>query len=240
MPTRLTLLLVAVSLTWPGGAAAAELPPDARPEAGRPRATSYVSLVKRPSGDRSLLISYPWKLHRRPSVEVRLVTGKDGPASAVRPLWFVAEHMKGPVKVTLYDCEDKAAGGPVRESLEDKKVEFDVVGGRNSLGKPAVCVVHRLAPEEPAPGKPAPGKPASDGAGPGKPPSEEAPLDATAVYCLLPAWAINQRLLSLDLPRSDFARPGKIHVWFLREEKVLWSETLDWPGHAKWETTEQE
>ena len=244
MQTRLPLLLVLLvtvwltwggSLTWSGsltwgGSAAAQVPPSAPPVARRPKATSFVALVKRPSGDRGLLISYPWKIHRRPSVEVRLVTGKDAPASDLRPLWFLSEYMKGAVKVTLYDCEDEAASGPVREPLVQKKVEFEILGSRNSLGKPSVCVVHRLAPDEPPPGQPSPEEP----------PPDEPPPDVTAVYCLLPAWAINKRLLQLDLPREDFAKPGKIHVWFLRDETILWKETLDWPGRAKRKTTKQQ
>ncbi len=208
MRTRLPLLLLAVLVTCPGGAATAGVPPRAPPTARRPKATSCVSLVKRRGGERALVIDYPWKVHRRPSVEVRLVTGKDPGPSVVRPLFFVNEYMKGEVKVTLYRAEDASAGGKVRKPLTEKEVEFEILGRRNSLGKPSVCVVHRFAAKEPAPG-------------------------TTAVYCLLPAWAINKKLLYLDLPREDFVQPGKLYVWFLRDDRVLWTEAVEWPGYEK-------
>jgi len=75
-----------------------------------------------------------------------------------------------------------------------------------------VCVVHRFPEDQPAPG-------------------------VTAVFCLLSPWAINERLLHLDLPQGDFAKPGTLYVWFLRDDAVLWREVVQWPGQGSGETT---
>ena len=43
---------------------------------------------------------------------------------------------------------------------------------------------------------------------------------------------LGDHLLSLDLPRDRFAQAGLLHVWFLRSNRVLWEETLPWPGYG--------
>lgn len=234
MKTRLPLLLIAVWLIWPCGVCWAQIPRSAASDARKPKATPRVSLVKnKRRTDLALLISYPWKVHRRPSVEIRLVTGKEGDTAAVRPLFFLSDYMKGEVTVAVYRCQDEAAGAPVRESLTEKEVGFEILGRRNSLAKPSVCVVHRFAADEPPPGTAA-DEPTPDAT------ADEPAYGTAAVYCLLPAWAINKRLLRLDLPRQDFAKPGKMHVWFLREGTIVWKETLDWPGYARRAATKRE
>jgi hypothetical protein len=211
----LPLLLTAVWLTWPGGSAVAEAPPSDAPATRRPKAVSCVSLVKRRDGDQALVISYPWRIHRRPSVEVRLVTGKDPGAAVVRPPFFVKQYMRGEVAATLYRSEDKATSTRVRESVKAEGDDFEVIGRQNWLGRPAVCVVRRFPEGEPAPG-------------------------VTAVFCLLSPWAIDERLLYLDLPQGDFAKPGTLYVWFLRDDEVLWREVVQWPGQGSGEMTNGE
>ena len=209
MKTCLPLLLTVVWLIWPGGAAVAQARRGAataarRPDA-RPKTTSRISLVKTDrNGDQALVIGYPWKVHLRPSVEVRLVTGKDPGAAVVRPLFFRSEYMKGKVTVAVYRCQDMAAGVPVRKPLTAKGIELEILGRRNSLAKPSVCVVRRFAREEPGPdvvtGEPASGTGASEPAldtaayepALGTAASEPV-LGTAAVFCLLPAWAINKR-----------------------------------------------
>ena len=208
----LPLLLTAVWLTWPSGCTAADAPPSDSPATRRPKAVSCVSLVKRRDGDQALVISYPWRIHRRPSVEVRLVTGKDPGTAVVRPLFFVKQYLRGEVAATLYRCEDKATSTGVRESVKAEGAQFEVIGRQNWLGRPAVCVVHGFPEDKPAPG-------------------------AAAVFCLLSPWAIDERLLYLDLPREDFAKPGTLHVWFLRDDAVLWREVVQWPGYGSGEMT---
>jgi hypothetical protein len=214
MPTRL-LLLTAVWLTWPGGADPGEAPSPDVPAVQRPKAASYVSLLKGRDGNQALVISYPWRVYRRASVEVRLVTGKDPGPAVVRPLFFVKQYMQGAVAATLYQCEDKAESARVRQTVTTEGVEFEVVGQRNRLERPAVYVVHRFPEKQPAPG-------------------------VGAVFCLLSPWAINERLLYLDLPQADFAEPGTLYVWFLRDDAVIWREVLPWPGYRTGEMTKHE
>ncbi len=207
--TRLPLLLLALSLTWPSESAMAQVSPESASAAPRPRAAPRVTRVQKSrGGGQVLVVSYPWKVHSRPSVEVRLVTGEDPGPSVIRPLFFVEDYLKGAAKVSLWRCQDKATVKGVREPLTASDVEFELVGGRNSLGEPSVCVVHRFEADKP-------------GAG------------TAAIYCRLPAWAIDKRTLYLDLPREDFAERGKLYVWFLRQGTILWRETLDWPGQLK-------
>jgi hypothetical protein len=214
MPTRF-LLLTAVWLTWPGGAGAGEAPSSDVPAAQQAKAASYVSLAKRRDGNQALVISYPWRVYRRASVEVRLVTGKDPGPAVVRPLFFVKQYMQGTIAATLYQCEDKATNARLRRTVTAEGVKFEVVGERNRLERPAVCAVHRFPDGQPAPG-------------------------VGAVFCLLSPWAINERLLYLDLPQEDFAQLGTLYVWFLRDDAVLWREVLPWPGYKTGEMTKHE
>jgi hypothetical protein len=209
MRTRLPLLLpwTILLLSQAVGPAAAQPPGNLGPGIRRPNVTRGVSLGRRPSGEPFLAIHYPWKVHAQPSVEVRLVTGEDPDPSGIRPLFFIKEFMKGEVSVKIYRAEDEAAGAGAKLPLKEKEIDFEILGRRNSLGKPAVCVARRVPGDDPAPG-------------------------TGVVFCRLPSWSVNKRLLWLDLPREYFAEPGKIHVWFLRADKVLWAEQVDWPGYG--------
>ena len=51
------------------------------------------------------------------------------------------------------------------------------------------------------------------------------------MFLQLDSWAINDQMLSLDLARHVFIKSGKLFVWFLRGDKVLWEEKIDWPGY---------
>jgi len=205
MPVRLTWLMMAVWLTCPSGAVVAQ-PPDADSAKSRPKKpTSFVSLVTQQTGDPALIVRYPWKVHQRPSVEIRLVRGAGADLSEVRPLYFVKEFFKGVMTVNVYHCQDRAAGVPLSRPLKEKGIEFEILGRRNALGRPAVSVARRVPSDDPAPG-------------------------SGLVFCLLPAWAVDERLLHLELPPKYFAPPGKLYVWFLRDDEVLWEQMLDWPG----------
>ena len=190
--------------------------------------TSRMAIVEEVDGDRTLVVHYPWKVHDRCSIEVRLVTGKPTKAGKAppdveeaRPLYFLANLMKGDVTINLYRCQDEAAGTPQRHvftereyggSLDDEdedeeftEIEYEILGRRNRLGRPSVCVARRFSNDGPAPG-------------------------ATAIFCLLEPWAIDEGLLNLELPPKYFAKPGKLRVWLLRNDKVVWEQRADWPG----------
>jgi hypothetical protein len=145
-------------------------------------------------------------MHAKPSVEARLVTSEDADRVGIRPLLFVDGYLKGEVLVDVYEAQDQAAGVGGSLAFTKNEMAFEILGRRNSLGKPAVCVARQVPPGDPTPG-------------------------AAAVFCLLEFWSLSDRLLHLDLPRQYFAKPGKLHLWFLRGDTVLWKEVVDWPGY---------
>jgi len=168
------------------------------------RQTSFVSLFTGRGGPR-LLVDYPWSRHRDASVEVRLVTGEEPSVEGLRPLGFAAEHFQGEKRMQVYDVQDAGAGGVVIRTLEAGGMKYEILGSLTDSGKPASCIARKFPKAEPPPG-------------------------AYAVYCVLSGWSINSKLLSLELPPEYFAEPGKLKIWFLRGDTILWSQTLDWPG----------
>jgi len=176
--------------------------------AAEPEQNSFVSLVQTRIGQQTLVVDYPWKVHDRPSVEVRLVTKEATDLSGVRPLFFVNEHLKGELSLRVYHCLDAAAGTGTTEPLKVNGIEMEILGRRNSLDKPSVSILRKVPGDDPTPG-------------------------SGAIFCYLPAWSANQTMLCLDLPRQHFAESGKLYVWFLRGDKVLWEQQVDWPGYGK-------
>jgi hypothetical protein len=205
MQTRFLVPLLAVWTIWPAGPATAESPQALIAGDPWPAATSRVSVVKREGGQRTLEINYPWEVHSQPSVEIRLVTGKDPGPTVVRPMFFLADYLHGKLLMTVSRAQIDAYGVANRQSLSEKGLDFEVLASRNRLGRPSVALTHRFGSADRAPG-------------------------STALYCLLSQWALDKQTLYLDLPQEDFGEPGRLYVWFLREHSVVWSETLDWAG----------
>ncbi len=207
MPIRPLLLLAALLLACQA-AAVAQIADSPQSPPNKPKPVSAATLVEERSGRNTLVVRYPWKVHRHPSIEVRLVTGEQADLSSARPWFFVHEYLKGDVTVHVYHCQDAAAGTGITQPMTKNEIDFEIIGRRNSLGKPSVCIARRVSNDDPAPG-------------------------AAAVFCLLPSWSLNRGLLNLDLPPEYFAKSGKLFVWFLRDERVLWEQRLDWPGYKK-------
>jgi len=172
---------------------------------GQPKGTSYASVFALRPGEPTLVVEYPWKAHAIPSVEVRLLTGELPEPAEIRPLVFMKNFMKGDVNIRVYRCYDHSASSPTRVAFTEKDIDFEAVGQRNSLGKPSVCLLHRIT-EGPAPG-------------------------AGAVFCLLDSWAVNKGLLYFDLPKEYFPKPGTLRVWFFGRGDLVWSEMVAWPGY---------
>jgi len=214
--------------------------PDVKPDdskAGRPAPTkgkarapgsqgTYVSVVKEHAGLPTLAVNYRWKVHAQASVEVRLVTGKAAGDSAPTPLYFLSDFFRGAAKQKIYHCLDQADRGTT-DSFIKEKTEYKIVGAKNHLGRASIMVLP-FNPKSPTDAQ-----------------DEDAWDRPTAVFPLLDAWALGDNVLALDLPvevsyksESDkfprtlkaFSRPGKLHVWFLRGDKVLWANAVDWPG----------
>ncbi len=216
MPIRPLLCFLIISLVFPLGRAAAAAP-DAKPE--RPQLKPEISVRQLRDGQPTLRIKYPWKVYRQASVEVRLVTSQKAGAARVRPLMFVSNYMKGELKVKIYRAIDDAASGPVIVPITEKELDMEIFGGQNALGKPAICIARQIPEDDPVRG-------------------------AVAVFTELSSWALDDQTLYLNLPgkartaafdtpKPYFAPAGKLHVWFLRGDKVVWREKLDWKGYGE-------
>jgi len=208
MSIRLPMLLIAATCVCRAADTPAQQAENVLPGVRMETDTSFAHLVKERSGRHTLVINYPWKAHRQPSVEVRLVTGQQADLAGARPLFFAKQYLKGEVTVNVYHCHDASAGVATSQPLTKNEITFEIIGRRNSLGKPSVCIARHIPNDEPAPG-------------------------AAVVYCLLPSWSLDKGMLNLDLPPEYFAKPGKLFVWFLRGEKVLWQEVEAWPGYSR-------
>jgi hypothetical protein len=174
-----------------------------------------IAVIRGRGGRKTLAIEYPWKAHQNASVEVRLVPAERAEGTFVTPLDFYGQFLSHGAEKTsynvdlqakIYRCLDHAEEG-LTETFAKDRMGFKIVGRRNSLGHPSVYV---LAYNE------------------GKTPEDRADV----VFPQLDTWAVADNRLSLDLPPEVFARPGKLFVWFLRGDRLLWEEQVDWPGAA--------
>lgn len=198
----------------PAGSATADRKPDGAAPAPVPSSRkrklmvkpSLVAAIAERGGRVTLAIHYPWKVHDKASVEVRLVAGQRAEGTTVVPVNFQSEFCKGPILLKVYRCLDHATDQETTESFTKDKMVYQIIGQRNSLGRPSVHVL-----------------PYNEGGTPDERPG--------AVFLQLDTWAINDRMLSLDLSRHVFAKSGKLFVWFLRGDKVIWEEKIDWPGY---------
>ena len=175
---------------------------------------TLVAVLRGHGGRHTLSIQYRWKVHEDASVEVRLLSANRAEGTFVTPLDFVGQYLARGTKQTSYDmdlrqkvyrCLDHADDPGMTETFAKDKMDFRIVGQRNSLGHPAVYV---LASNE------------------GKSAEERADI----VFLHLDAWAVADDRLSLDLPPTVFEKPGKLFVWFLRGNRLLWEEQVPWPG----------
>jgi hypothetical protein len=176
------------------------------PAGTKPIPTSFVSLLKEGAGRQVLVINYRWKVHSKASIEVRLLPNDDKEETLVSPTYFVSDLFKGPVATKVYRCLDSAGDLATTDSFTKDKMEYKIIGQRNALGHPSILII-----------------PYPEGGTVTRRP--------TAIFPLLDAWAINDRLLDLELPRDAFAKPGRLHVWFLRGDHEVWEEAIDWPGY---------
>jgi hypothetical protein len=167
---------------------------------------SHVTTIQDASGSPILMIDYPWTMHARTSIEVASLPEDPAGYSEVRPLFFFNKLFSGVRKVAIFECQDGSAEAATTASFVEEGTAFEVIGQRNSLGNPSAVVTSHTQIEE------------------------ISAIVSHAVFCLLDPWTVNRRLLQLDLPPEQFAKPGKIRIWFLRDDVVLWSEDVPWPG----------
>jgi hypothetical protein len=174
-------------------------------EAEKSSAPNYVSINRSSSGENMLLVKYPWSTHAKASIEVRLVTEKKDYSARAKPTRFMANYFNAETAKHVFRLEDEALKRPANEKIEAGGMKWDIIGHSNHLGQAAVWIVNKLDPENDATG-------------------------AAAVLCKPDPWSINDRTLLIDLPREFFDKPGKMYVWFLRGDQILWQNEVMWPG----------
>jgi hypothetical protein len=195
---------------------------------------AFVSVLTQPNGAPILVVKYPWKRHVEPSVEVRALDPSEVDNPLIRPLLFLRDVMKGNVTKAVYRCQLDSEDIAQTAVFSKDAMDYKILGARNSLGRPAVCVACKTATTRRTAKKPSePGDSAAEAVA-----AVEAyrPLlkrepETWAAFPLLSAWALDERTLYLQLPAEYFFRPTKIRVWLLREEDIVWVATTDWPGY---------
>jgi hypothetical protein len=159
-----------------------------------------------------LVVEYPWKVHPHASLEVCLLPNDVESVRKVEPLFFRANYFKDDVARTFHELCNRAEERNESHAFQFAGMNLELIARRNLLERPAVYAIRRFKQDK----------------------EKQAPLPgATAAFCLLDAWTLGDKLLYIDLPRSDFARSGKLRVWLLRDAHILWEQTLTWPGLPK-------
>lgn len=210
MTGRPFALFVAFSCIVACSLAAAQPPEEEAGKKPAPRKTSYVSVAKQRNGSPVLVIEYPWKPYTKASIEIRLTKGSGAKPDDRAPLLFQKTRMKGKNADTVYQCLDRSAEQDTTKPLTIEGADYDVIGYRNALQKPSVCVVSRPEPE-----------------------GDEPPTEVAAALLMLESWAVNGKMLYVDLPPDAFADAGSLQIWFLRDDLVLWQESVAWPSSGK-------
>jgi hypothetical protein len=197
------LLVVAiVGLGYPSAFADPPGPPADRTN---DPAGARVRVVRPYSGDPLLVVTYPWKLHDRPSIEVQWLSDKEPAADGIRSLGFVNGFMHGQLSVDIYHCQDRGERVAASISRAERGVDMEIHAQRNFLSRSAVWVHCHFKTVE------------------GKP-------QTRTVFCLLDDWAQGDRTLYLELPPRHYAAPGRLRIWMLRGADTVWMETIAWPG----------
>ncbi len=172
--------------------------------APRHRVELFQAFGKRPV----LLVSYPWKEYARASIEVRFFSQTEVDDERIQPLFFRAQYWKGKMIHEAYECLLQAGDTPIYKMFTFEGQDWRLVADRTTLGRPAVCVVREI---------PAEARLRTQSA-------------LAVVYPLLDGWVQEDGHLCLDLPGQYYPQPGQLRVWFLRGNRVLWTEKLAWPG----------
>lgn len=210
---------------------------------------TFLSITETVDGEPAIRVDYPWTKHAVPSIEIReLLEENDLPEIEIRPLqfrwWAMWEETKVQIhqatddaqqypqekRITGYfprvfkpnadEDEDEAKRAQAREIGEKisqlktslasmRKIPFDLFSQRNSLGRRAAMLANEMKDSDR---------------------EAAAPTVRRAVFPIIEDWSADETLLQLDLPRRHFDKPMKLRVWFMRHGKVVWTETIDWPG----------
>jgi len=175
--------------------------PEAAAKKGPPRATLQRDRQQR----LRLMIEYPWAAFSQGSVEVRLATGESDAVGELRPMFFVHNHFHGETARAIYSCQDHVDDPGHKRSVKLEGFDVEVIARRTDLDRSAACVVRRFPSKASVPG-------------------------VAAAFLQLDRWSLDKNWLQIELPATDFLPPGRMWVWFLRDDTVLWEEQLAWPG----------
>jgi hypothetical protein len=171
----------------------------------QPNGAKCVSLQKTKTGESLLVINYPWRTHKKTSIEVRLIPDKKDFEARVKPLRFSSIRFDDDTQRHIFHSFDEALVRSSDWKAEGGGLQWQVIGRANHRGHEAVWFVN-------------------------SPKDEKSPPGTTAAFYPLDPWAINDKLLMLDLPRNSFDQPGKMYIWLLRGDQIIWQEDLMWPG----------
>ncbi len=171
---------------------------------------SGISVVKQSNGEPVLLVNCPWRKYPRPSIQISLVLDEKVDLAALKPLRI---------------------DGIFADALWKQQV--------GSLNKPAHAATHELVKTTTAfieynDGKLLKHRARANSQGKASAYALETQLGTLLVFYQLEPWVDGQgtfrlTLADIDLP-SKFASSGRVKVWLLSEEKVVWSANVAWPG----------
>ena len=176
-----------------------------------PRLELFYAFAKTPV----LRINYPWKAYSRASVEVRFFSPTQADDERIRPLFFRSRYWNGQLLHRGYDCLLRASDVPVQESFSSNAEKWHLVADRFVLGRPGLYVVREIPAD----------------------PRLRTESTTVVIYPLLEHWAADHTQLCLELPGRYYPQSGQLRIWFLRDNRIVWTQKLAWPGMKGAQTT---
>jgi|GEM_PF-1980189 len=173
-----------------------------------PEATPQVELCNVFGKTPVLRIAYPWKAYSRASVELRFFGSSEEDDERIRPLFFRTRYWNGKLLQTGYECLVAASDVPIYRHISSHGWDWHLLADRSPIGRPGLCIVREI---------------------PADPRVRTGPALAV-VYPLLEHWAEDETHLWLELPGRYYPHPGQLRIWFLRDNRVVWTRKFAWPG----------
>jgi hypothetical protein len=186
-----------------------------------------------------LEIQTPWTVYTKPSIELRMLAPDEPDTQEIRPLAFVGAVMKGALTNAVYKALEDVTELPLVRTMKWRDGEFQIAGFKNYLDRDAIRILYvpisteeeRAKAQEAAilSGATATAAKAADGdkkAGS----DDRAKVPPRTIFYFLKSWAIDPETLRLELPAKQYGKPGRLRVWFLRGDSVVWQQTVEWPG----------
>ena len=180
---------------------------EAQEDPGKPDISIFTSDDERPI----LKIEYPWTIITDASIEIRELRGEEDIKDyLIRPLRFRYDSFYYKTKDAVFDMRDRANQIANEESIyayhRKGWRDFTMLGVRNSLGRRSVTItdVERFEGGQEVANR--------------------------AVFPFIEDWSLDDQTLQFDIPSPNFARPTSLQIWFMMGGKIVWTETIEWPG----------